>query len=70
MDLRRGLLDIENENDQKNYELSCNAAQIPDRDRLRVGAKVAAHANFNGTTYTLDSIAIVEPAPEGAQATR
>ena len=72
VDLRRGLLDIENENDQKNYELSYNAARIPDpdRDRLRMGAKVATHANFNGTTYSVDSIAIVEPAPEGAQATR
>ncbi len=70
VDLRRGLLDIDNENDQKNYELSYDAARNPDHDRLRVGAKVAAHANFNGTTYTVDSIAIVEPAPEGAQATR
>ena len=70
VDLRRGLLDIENENDQKNYELSYDAARNPDHDRLRVGAKVAAHANFNGTTYSVDSIAIVEPAPEGAQATR
>lgn len=70
VDLRRGVLDIENENDQKNYELSYDAARNPDHDRLRIGAKVAAHANFNGTTYSVDSIAIIEPAPGGAQATR
>jgi hypothetical protein len=70
VDLRRGLLDVENENDQKNYELRYDAARSPDHDRLRVGAKVAAHANFNGTTYSVDSIAVVEPAPEGAQTTR
>ena len=70
VDLRRGLLAIENENDQRNYELSYNAAQIPEHDRLRVGAKVAAHANFDGTTLFGRFHCDCRAGSRGRQATR
>ncbi len=70
VDVRQGLLAIENESDQRNYELHYSAAQIPEHDRLRVGAKVTAHANFDGMSYLADSISILEAAPENTQAAR
>ncbi len=70
VDVRRGLLAIENESDQRNYELRYNAAQVPEHDRLRVGAKVTAHANFDGNGYLVDSISILELAPDNTKAER
>jgi len=70
VDVRQGLLAIENESDQRNYELRYDPAQVPEQNRLRVGAKVTAHAQFNGTSYMVDSISVLEPAPDNAQAAR
>jgi hypothetical protein len=70
VDVRRGLLAIENESDQRNYELRYNPAQVAEQERLRIGAKVTAHAQFNGTSYSVDSISILEPAPDNTQAAR
>jgi hypothetical protein len=70
VDVRRGLLAIENESDQRNYELRYNAALVPEHDRLRVGAKVATHASFDGKSYLVDSISILEPAPDNTKAER
>ncbi|MGA2961195.1 MAG: hypothetical protein ABSD96_05935 [Candidatus Korobacteraceae bacterium] len=70
VDVRQGRLAIENESDQKNYELRYTAAQIPENDRLRVGAKVTAHANFDGKIYLADSISILESAPDNTKAER
>jgi hypothetical protein len=70
VDVARGLLAVENNSDQRSYELRYNPAQVPERDNLRVGAKVTVHAVFDGTSYLADSIAIVELAPDGAQAER
>jgi hypothetical protein len=70
VDVRRGLLAVENESDQRNYELRYNAAQVPGHDRLRVGAKVTAQANFDGKSYLVDSISILEPAPDNSKAER
>ena len=70
VDMRQGLLAIENESDHRNYELRYNAALVPERDRLRVGAKVTAHANFDGKSYLVDSISILELAPDNTKAER
>jgi hypothetical protein len=70
VDARRGLLAIENQSDQRNYELRYNPAQVSENERLRVGAKVTAHAIFNGTSYAADSISIMELAPDNTQAER
>jgi hypothetical protein len=70
VDVRQGLLAIENESDHRNYEFHYSAAQVPEHDHLRVGAKVTVHANFDGMHYLADSIAILEAAPENNQAAR
>lgn len=70
VDVRQGLFAVDNEGDHRNYELRYNAAQIPEHDHLRVGAKVTAHANFDGTGYLVDSISIIEPAPDNTKAER
>ena len=70
VDGRQGLLAIDNQSDQRNYELHYNRAQILEHDRLRVGAKVTAHAIFDGTSYSADSISILELAPDNTQAVR
>jgi len=70
VDVRRGMLAIENESDHQNYELRYNVAQVPEHDRLRVGAKVTAQANFDGRSYLADSISILEQAPDESKAKR
>jgi hypothetical protein len=70
VDVKRGMLAIENESDQKNYELRYDAARIPDHDRLRVGAKVRTQANFDGKIYLVEAISIIELAPDNTKAER
>ena len=70
VDASQGLLAIDNQSDQRNYELHYSPAQVPENDRLRVGAKVTAHAIFDGKSYSADSVSILELAPENTQAGR
>ena len=70
VDARRGFLAIENQSDQRNYELHYNPSQVSENERLRVGAKVTAHAIFDGTSYAADSISVLELAPDNTQAER
>ncbi len=65
VNLRTGLLAVDNESDGRNYEITFIGAAI-DREQLRIGATVALTAEFDGHGYSARSISITKPATETA----
>lgn len=67
LDLRKGVIAIQNVVDDKNYEVYFNPNQFRDvRDQLAVGTDVRIVAAFEGTRYTAQSI-IVTKEPETSE---
>lgn len=66
IDLRRGVMAIDNESDGKNYEIQFDPALVVDRERLQVGAGIAVTARFDGTKYSAKSVSITNPLPKTA----
>jgi hypothetical protein len=58
LDLSRGVLAMDNESDDKNYEVHFNPANLEDRQALRVGSEVTARATFDGRTYHAKKVMI------------
>jgi len=67
LDLRRGVMAIQNVVDDRNYEVNFNPAQFPDvKDQLGVGTEVRVVAKFEGTRYSAQSINVTK-APETSE---
>ena len=58
LDLSRGVLALDNESDDKNYEINFNPANLEDRQALRVGSEVTARATFDGRTYHANQVMV------------
>ena len=56
LDLRRGLLAIQNESDTRNYEMKFSPNSVDDLQNLGVGTRVTIVATFEGTGYEAKSI--------------
>ena len=58
LDLSHGLLSLDNDTDEKNYELRFTPANIEDRDALRVGSEITARAQFDGRSYFANQVSV------------
>jgi hypothetical protein len=65
VDVRSGLIAVDNESDGKNYEIGFEGANV-NREQLRIGAVIAATAEFNGRGYKAHSITVTQPATDTA----
>jgi hypothetical protein len=64
LDLRRGLLAVQNSTDDKNYEIHFSPATVPDRTNLGVGRDVLVRATFEGARYMAQSVNITRAPDE------
>ncbi len=58
LDLSRGIVALDNESDQKNYEVHFNPAVVQDRGSLKVGREVVAQATFDGRSYMASQLSL------------
>jgi hypothetical protein len=58
LDLRLGMLAVDNKSDNRIYDIRFVPAQIGMTDALTVGADVAVVATFNGENYTAKSVTV------------
>jgi hypothetical protein len=56
LDLRRGLLAIQNESDGKSYDIKFSPNSVDDLPNLGVGARATIVATFEGTGYDAKTI--------------
>jgi len=56
LDLHRGIVAIQNSNDDKNYEIHLSSSTTAERNHLGVGVSVLVVATFEGTQYTARTI--------------
>lgn len=66
LDLHAGIIDVDNQSDGKNYELHFPPT-MENRAELRVGAQVAANANFDGRTYRTQQITVTPEQSQNAE---
>jgi hypothetical protein len=66
LDLRSGIIDVDNQSDGKNYELHFPPT-MENRGELRVGAQVAANANFDGRAYRTQQITVTPEQSQNAE---
>lgn len=64
IDLRSGIVNIENQSDGRNYELRFDPAKVDNREELIVGTEVAANSTFDGRTYRTQNLSIIRGAAE------
>ena len=64
LDLRSGLLALENRTDNKIYDLYFDSATVGRTSDLRVGAEISAVARFAGRNYIATDIEVVAPIGE------
>lgn len=64
IDLRSGVVNIENQSDGRNYELRFDPATVDNREELIVGTEVAANSTFDGRTYKTQNLSIIRGAAE------
>ncbi|HVP65347.1 MAG TPA: hypothetical protein VMT82_10640 [candidate division Zixibacteria bacterium] len=62
VNIRDGVLAIENQGDGRNYELRFNPDQIAGREGLTIGAQVLAKASYNGQAFDVQNMQIVASA--------
>ena len=62
IDLRTGLIAVDNKSDHKSYEIHFEPSQIPVTDDLKVGNEVAVNAVFNGRDYMANSLKVTPSA--------
>jgi hypothetical protein len=58
LDLRTGMLAVENKSDNKLYDIRFTPSQVGVTDELVPGAEVAVIATFNGQNYTARSVTV------------
>lgn len=63
VDLRSGILAVDNKSDHKLYDLRFDPAQVGVTEDLRVGREVAVNATFNGRDYTVRTLTVTPAAP-------
>jgi hypothetical protein len=56
LDLRRGLLAVQNSTDDKNYEIHFAPSAVVNRNELGVGRDVLVRATFEGARYMAQSV--------------
>jgi hypothetical protein len=64
VDMRSGTLALENRSDDQTYELHFSNAALDDRDKLKVGSEVTAHAIFDGKQYNAKDLQLQAASPE------
>lgn len=67
IDLRTNVISVDNQTDQKTYDLIFDPSKVDDRELLQVGAEITARATFDGRNYRASDIAIARPADASAQ---
>jgi hypothetical protein len=56
LDLRRGILAVQNSTDDKNYEIHFSPEVVANRNDLGVGRDILVRATFEGTRYAAQSV--------------
>lgn len=56
LDLRRGLLALQNESDGKSYDIKFSSGSVDDLPNLTVGSRVTIVATFEGTGYDAKTV--------------
>jgi hypothetical protein len=64
VNLRDGTLAIENHSDDQTYEVHFNPAALGDRNKLKVGSEITAHAVFDGKQYKANDVQVQQVAAE------
>jgi len=67
IDLRSGVVNIENQSDGRNYELQFDPSAVDNREELIVGTEVAANSTFDGRTYKTQNLSIIRGAAEAQE---
>jgi len=67
INLRDGTLALENHSDEQTYELHFDQSAVDDRDKLKVGSEVTAHAVFNGKQYNANDLQLQAASAEGSK---
>jgi hypothetical protein len=67
IDMRSGTLALENRSDEQTYELHFSDAALDDRNKLKVGSEVTAHAIFDGKQYNAKDLQLQVAAPNEAK---
>ncbi|HLI64465.1 MAG TPA: DUF5666 domain-containing protein [Terriglobales bacterium] len=67
LDMRTNSLFLDNQSDDRNYQLHFSPVALDNAHALRVGQQVTARAIFDGKQYQVSSIRIASPKPEQGQ---
>jgi hypothetical protein len=67
LDLRSGMLAVDNKSDNRIYDIRFVPSQIGVTDDLSIGAEVAVVATFNGENYTAKSVTVNQSAKANPQ---
>ena len=58
LDLRSGVISVENRTDDKTYDINFNITQVAQRDALSIGSDVTVQAVFQGDGYLAQSVTV------------
>ncbi|MBZ5505057.1 MAG: DUF5666 domain-containing protein [Acidobacteriia bacterium] len=64
LDIRRGILAVQNSVDDKNYEIHFSPNTTADRASLVIGTEVRVVATFEGSRYSAQSVNVIRPEAE------
>jgi hypothetical protein len=64
VNIRDGIMAVENQGDGRNYELRFNPDQVAGREGLTIGAQVQAKASYNGQAFDVQNMQIVAAASQ------
>lgn len=67
LDLRAGVLSLDNQTDDKNYDLYFDPSRVQGRDQLRVGSDITVRATFDGRSYRASDVTVSPQTEEAAQ---
>jgi hypothetical protein len=61
VDLRNGVISVENRTDDKTYDINFNIGRVDRRDALNIGSDVTIQAVFQSTGYLAQSVTVDQP---------
>jgi len=61
VDLRSGIISVDNRTDDKTYDINFNIARVNQREALSIGSDVTIQAVFQGNGYLAQSITVDQP---------
>ncbi len=67
LDLRSGVVSVDNQTDGKNYDLVFDPARVQGREQLRVGSEITARATFDGKNYRASDVTVSAASEQSAQ---